>query len=293
MSDTNTPPESWAQCQRKLKKKWLIPFAWFEHQSEWISFYLGRWALLDVLEYLGKLSLLVGLILWLWEIPARKQANLDQRKSKQYQAWQAINTAQGSAGNGGRLNALQDLNDDGIDLAFVKVAGAELSGIVLTNASLHHADISHSMMVGANLEGANLALSVAIRAQLRESNLRRANLLGADLTEASLAQADVMGANLSGALLIRTDLKGLRNWNQIADIRGAHLSELAEPPPGFLAWATNQGATLIATGKPAAPPNTPPPVSSPAGAARHAVIKDFLKKNPRFASTNDLQTYHP
>ena len=36
----------------------------------------------------------------------------DRRKQKHYHAWQVINTAQGKNGSGGRIEALQELNED-------------------------------------------------------------------------------------------------------------------------------------------------------------------------------------
>lgn len=40
----------------------------------------------------------------------------DRRKAAQYEAWQVINSAMGQTGSGGRIQALEDLNKDGVDL---------------------------------------------------------------------------------------------------------------------------------------------------------------------------------
>ena len=66
----------------------------------------------------------------------------NRRKQKHYQAWQVINTAQGKGGNGGRIEALQELNADRVSLAGVDIAGAFLQGLQLRRANLVRAKMA-------------------------------------------------------------------------------------------------------------------------------------------------------
>jgi glutathione S-transferase len=50
------------------------------------------------------------------QIPERKRAIEDQKKAKQYQAWQTIGLAYGKPGDVGRSRALNDLNADAVPL---------------------------------------------------------------------------------------------------------------------------------------------------------------------------------
>ena len=82
------------------------------------------------------------------------------REQKHYQAWQVINTAQGKGGNGGRIDALQELNADNISLIGVDVRDAFLQYIQLDNAKLaraifRSADIREGHFQQADLEGAD------------------------------------------------------------------------------------------------------------------------------------------
>src|ERR1700722_15948016 len=96
----------------------------FEWWCAWISYWFGKRAFVEVLEYLGKLSLLVALILWIYPgIKQRKQAAEDSRKSRDYVAWQTINSAMGKPGNAGRNDALEDLNRDSVPLVGISLAG--------------------------------------------------------------------------------------------------------------------------------------------------------------------------
>jgi len=108
----------------------------------------------------------------------------DRRKAEQYEAWQVINSAMGQTGSGGRIQALEDLNKDGVDLAGVAVPRADLSGI----------DLSYGNLIRTNFK----------KAKLNSANPQGAYLVYANLQEAELLCADLHGANLHGA-----DLHGL------------------------------------------------------------------------------------
>jgi hypothetical protein len=96
-----------------------MPFWGIEWALDWAAFVLSRWTFLDVLEYLEGFSVLIAVIFYFSE-------SGDRLKQKQYQAWQVINTAQGKGGSGGRIEALQELNRDGVPLVGVDVSGAFL-----------------------------------------------------------------------------------------------------------------------------------------------------------------------
>ena len=165
----------------------------------------------------------------------------DQRKVKQYRAWQVVNMSEGKGGSGGRIQAIEELNSDGISLEGVDLAGAWLQGVDLTGARLAGADLSGAYMLGACLEGAHLE-----NADLREVRLSHARMRGADLTGArldgaglwdvdlrkakllwaSLEKACLASAQMESADLYAADLDGadLSNTNlDDADLRGAHM----------------------------------------------------------------------
>jgi uncharacterized protein YjbI with pentapeptide repeats len=76
-------------------------------------------------------------------------------------AWQTVNSAVGKPGNAGRVDALQDLNRDGIQLDGISLSGhAVLVGPMdLANASMTHADFSDGTYINVNFSRANLDLS--------------------------------------------------------------------------------------------------------------------------------------
>src|SRR5271154_3103017 len=125
-------PEPWPVLRERIKHRWTTPFWSIEWVMEWVAYVLSRWTFLDVLEYLEGFSVLIAVIFYFSE-------SGDRLKQKHYQAWQVINTAQGKGGSGGRIEALQELNRDGVPLVGVGVSGA-----VLPKAQLEKARVLRS-----------------------------------------------------------------------------------------------------------------------------------------------------
>jgi hypothetical protein len=236
-------PESWHALRSRVRFGWIVPFVAFEWVWEWVAFALSNWRFLEVLEYLGSFSVLIGVIFYFTE-------SGDRVKQRHYQAWQVINTAQGKGGSGGRIDALQELNEDKVPLVGVDVSSAFMQGIRLEHASLLRADFSAADIRGAQLEhddfgdadlhsanfrGANLAESSFVGANLGDTDLVGTRLNGADLSGADLTDADLRNADLAGA-----------KWQQIRAIKQANIAGVRNAPEGFVAWAIKNGATQSA-----------------------------------------------
>jgi Pentapeptide repeats (8 copies) len=234
-----TRPEPWQTQRCGLRHSWLAPLLTIEWVFQWIAFVLSRWSFLEVLEYLGSFSILVAVIFYFSE-------SGDRLKQKHYQAWQVINTAQGKGGSGGRIEALQELNQDGVPLVGVDVSGAFLQGIRLPRARLLRAELSavdarNSVFQAADFTNANL----------HSGNFRESNLSGANLRDADLGDADFCSANLSGAVLdeAKLDTADLGNadlsnvkWQKVKSLKGANIRQVRNAPEGFIQWATQHGA---------------------------------------------------
>ena len=237
-----TRPEPWPRQRAQAKYVWLLPVFALEWGWCWLAYLLSGWAFLEVLEYFGTLSLLVAAASYFGE-------SKDRIKQKHYQAWQVINLAQGKGGSGGRIDALEELHQDGVPLVGVDVSDAFLQGVDLNGANLlranfHSADIRDGSFVGSQLEYADLTSANFRHADLQKAALQNANLEDADLFGADLGQADLTGAHLGKADLRNTDLHGIK-WQEIAEIKLANLFGVKKAPTGFLDWAVKMGAVSI------------------------------------------------
>ncbi len=232
-------PEPWNVRRQALKRRWTVPLWAFEWFCEWIAYVLSNWSFLEVLEYLCSFGVLIAVIFYFGE-------SGDRLKQKHYQAWQVINTAQGKGGNGGRIEALQELNADGISLVGVDVSGAFLQSIRLQHASLARSNFSAADLRDSDLTFADLSDADLRSANLRHSILRSANMEHADLMEADLFSADLTGADLSGAVLANAELRNadLANlkWSDTLKVKNANIFGVKNAPEGFVAYALKRGA---------------------------------------------------
>jgi hypothetical protein len=232
-------PAPWRTLKSRLKHRWMVPFRAFEWLWEWVAYGLSRWSFLEVLEYLGSFSVLAGVIFYFSE-------SGDRIKQRHYQAWQVINTAQGKGGSGGRIEALQELNDDKIPLVGVDVSSAFLQGVHLEHANLLRADMSAADLRGGKFTSADLTYADLHDANFRGSMLNNASLSNADLKNADLVGSDLTGANLNQADLTGADLRNVNlnrvQWMQIKSIKSANIAGVKAAPEGFVQWALQNGA---------------------------------------------------
>lgn len=208
-----------------------------------VSDCLEQSSIIKVLERIGHFAILFAVIFWVAECDDRKIAKEDQRKAKHHQAWQAINTAQGSSCNGGRIGALQDLANDNVSLAGVDLSNAYLNRISLKKgSSLYEANLTGANLFEANLDGVYLADATLCKAFLAHSTLKGADLRGAELKGASLTQTVLTDVNLEKANLCNADLYEIIDWRRIKSIELANIFGVKYPPAGFEKWAKEHGA---------------------------------------------------
>ena len=235
-------PKSWTNQKASVGHRWTLPFVAVEWIWEWVAFYLSNWKFLEVLEYVGSLSVLIAVLFYFSE-------SGDRVKQKHYQAWQVINTAQGKGGSGGRIEALQELDADHVPLVGVDVSGAFLQGIRLEGAKLLRSNFSAADIRNSDFRYADFADANLSSANFRGSNFYKASFQGAQINDADLVDADLTETNLSVANLADADLRRANlsdiRWREIANIKMANIYGVKNAPEGFVSWATQNGAVAI------------------------------------------------
>jgi uncharacterized protein YjbI with pentapeptide repeats len=232
-------PLPWPDYRQDLRHAWTIPFHRFEWCTRHVAWALSRWSLVQIMEYLGHLSLLIAVIFYVHDAPER-------RKIKLYQAWQVINTSQGKEGSGGRVEALQELNEERVALIGVDASGAflqflDLESANLVRANLSAADLRNAKLSRANLEDADLHGANFRDADLASADLGAVDLSEADLTTANLSHADLRGANLENAILDGVELAGA-TFDENTRLKDATFVGARHAPPALLARAREAGA---------------------------------------------------
>jgi hypothetical protein len=237
--ERRTRPSPWIVRRQTSAYRWTLPFVALEWIWEWVAFALSNWTFLEVLEYLSSFSVLVAVIFYFSE-------SGDRIKQRHYQAWQVINTAQGKGGSGGRIEALQELNQDRIPLVGVDVSSAFLQGVHLDNANLLRSNFNSADLRGSNFSRCNFTLANLSSANFRGASMDHTTLTQADLRNADLNGSSLVGANLSGAILDDADLRSADmagiQWQNLKSIVRANIAGVRNAPQGFLQWAMANGA---------------------------------------------------
>jgi len=210
-----------------------------EWLCEWIAYFLSNWTFLQILDYVRGFGVIVIVVFYFYDSGNRV-------KQRHYQAWQVINTAQGKGGNGGRIEALEELNEDHVPLVGVDASGAFLQGLQLekgdlARATLNAADVRNAIVVSSDLRDADLRF-----ANFRECDCVRTSFRGAMLDEADFWGADLSGVDLTEASLVNTDLRNTNllgiKWKGIKTLKMADIAGARNAPDGFVAWALRNGA---------------------------------------------------
>jgi len=237
-------PPAWAERRGQRQASVALALLKIEWWMEWAAWALGNWAFLEILEDLGTFSVLIAVIFYF-------AGSADRTRQRHYAAWAVINSAQGKGGSGGRIEALQELNQDrvpliGLDGSLAFLQGVQLSNARLSRCSFQDADLRQSVFRFSDLSFCNL----------RSANFRNADFDHAQLADAGLVEADLTGANLSSANLARVDLTDVDlrtanlsgvQWKEISSMRLANVFEVKNAPDGFLAFALAHGAVSAQT----------------------------------------------
>lgn len=235
-------PEPWDTRRERVKRPWLEPLLTLDWMFSWMAHYLSRWVFLEVLEYLGTFSILIAVFFYF-------TGSADRTKQKHYQAWQVINTAQGKGGSGGRIDAVQELNNDKVALVGIDLTDAFLQGVKLDHGRLSRSQFGSADLRESSLESADLSYADFNTANLRRSNLKHANLAHARLIDCDLSEANLSGADLSNAHMDKVDLRGATlarvKWQTIASMKKANVYGVKSAPEGFISWALRSGAISV------------------------------------------------
>jgi hypothetical protein len=232
-------PCTWAEWRGKVRHRWAVPFAAVEYGMDWVVYALSNWRFLEALEYLGKFGVLVAVIFYFAE-------SGDRVKQRHYMAWQVINSAEEKGGNGGRIEALEQLNADGISLVGVNLASAFLVGVRLPKAKLARANFDAADARQAEMNAADIEDASLRDANLRGARLEGVSFAGSNLDGVDLNGADLHGADLSGVSLENADLRGAEmqgvKWSGLRSVKGANVRGVKDAPAGFREWMVGHGA---------------------------------------------------
>ena len=253
-------------CPKPLSEHW-------GHFWEAKSQMLDNGSMLQFLAKLGGFSLLIGLVIFLFESPRRTEQNEIQKRQESYAAWTLIaNIEDKKIAAGGMISALEDLSKGcrnkyqashdhtyGIlqignniplisgwfpdfecqEIRKIDLTGAHLPRVQLQGSKLYAVILREAGLWEADLRGADLSESWLKRAKLNNAKLQKAVLRGASLTEADLNGASLTEADLTGANLIDTDL------SKVESLSGANLKDMLYSSKQHFPEGTDLSAAIL------------------------------------------------
>ena len=75
LRESRKRPASWAEYKRSIGHGWSTPWYGVELAFEWLAYFLGRWAFLEVLEYSGTFSVLIAVVFYCADTGNRRKQN--------------------------------------------------------------------------------------------------------------------------------------------------------------------------------------------------------------------------
>jgi uncharacterized protein YjbI with pentapeptide repeats len=174
---------------------WTTPFLWVNWVCEWVAYVASNFALFQILEYAGKLGILIAVITYFADYEKRRQADIRA-------AWSVVNIK-----GGGRKKALEYLaSQNDVDLrglyggggffSEINLEGRNLSGSDLENANFDRAIMNGAIFQGSNLSGASFKDAHLDHAQFQNSHFYTPPFFdGADLNGADFSH--IVGAGPS------------------------------------------------------------------------------------------------
>lgn len=198
-----------------LAKLLFHPLFLLERSLESIASFLKRLAIFEILDYVSKLTIIIGVITYLLGAEERQQQAHNE-------AWKVINASQGQVTSGGRIEALETLAKDKVSLAGLNVERAILPSVKLREANLVLANLKNTNLREAKFAGANLQFAHLERADLEGAELQEADLRNTHLEDVSLVKSNLQNAKLQGVELQGNNLEDASLEN--ADLTGANLS---------------------------------------------------------------------
>ncbi len=213
--------------------------------------WLGSLSLFKLLEYIGRMAVLLAMGSFLLAIPqrAREAQTADLR---------VIEDARDKVYSKARQQAMERLGSQCVNLEGLDARQADLQGLTLEPC--FHGPIAATLgpwmpmlfsRSGVSLHGALLEGAQLEHARLAQADLRGASLAGAHLAHADLSGVDLTGADLRGADLFRAKLRGARFAGVVLDHADLSMADLqntdltrAHLKEATLLWADLRGAQL-------------------------------------------------
>ena len=213
----------------KASQYLLMPILSLEWSLKYLAYLMSHSGLVGVLEYTGKLTILVTAIVWVSEVDDRKLDRLRKAWStyldKNFQEFDPkVQPENGSAGTASKVwkGAVRDLIDNDVYLDGADMRGAFIEELDASGGRFFLANFNGAIMDRSNFENAYLDQSKMVHTDLNEVNFKGAVLSSVDLSDSYLVETDFTNAFLKDAKFVNATFLDAILKN--SDIAGANFT---------------------------------------------------------------------
>ncbi|MBN8092402.1 pentapeptide repeat-containing protein [Vibrio vulnificus] len=176
-----------------------------------------------VLDALSKFGILVAAIIWVIEIPDRKERNEETKRQNIYRAWEVIALSELSAQSPARKMALEELLKYGMMPERTDIRDTPLDDAGFNMISFKGSYLNSITFYNSELKKSNFSYTYLENVDFREADLLDANFYGATLIGVSFVGAkNIDSVDFSNSILLNVTGTGksnqLPNEDVVSDI---------------------------------------------------------------------------
>ncbi|ARC94423.1 hypothetical protein B6A42_23070 [Vibrio coralliilyticus] len=167
-----------------------------------------------VLDALSKFGIIVAAIIWIVEIPDRREKNKEIKRQNVYRAWEVVALSELSPQSPARKMALEellkyDMMPERTDIRVTPLDNASFNTISFKGSYLNNITFYNS-----KLKSSNFSYTYLDEVDFRDADLLGANFYGATLNDVSFVGAkNIESVDFSNSILSK--VAGLRKSNQL------------------------------------------------------------------------------
>ena len=167
-----------------------------------------------VLDALSKFGILVAAIIWVVEIPDRKEKNEEIKRQNIYRAWEVIALSELSAQTPARKMALEELLKYDMMPERTDIRDTPLDNAGFNTISFKGSYLNSITFYKSKLKNSNFSYTYLDEVDFRDADLLGANFYGATLIDVSFVGAkNIDSIDFSSSILL--NVTGLRKSNQL------------------------------------------------------------------------------
>lgn len=131
-----------------------------------------------------------------------------------------------------------------VELSKVNISNIELNNSTLKGARMNQVSILDSEATNSDWSRVIVDGSEFSDSDFSGSNFRNCYIKNSNFRDCDFRTANLEGARFEGVNFSAVNFSGVKNWKNIRSLSNSNLSNIQNPPEGFIPWAISKGAKI-------------------------------------------------